>query len=211
MNIVLLGPPGAGKGTQAELIVSRYSLEKISSGDMLRSAIAEKSPLGLKAESYMKSGELVPSSLVTSLVVEKVKSLSSGVLLDGFPRTVEQARSLQDNDINIDKVVVLLVPDEIIVARMSGRLYHPGSGRTYHAISNPPKISGKDDITGEDLVIRGDDKADTVRNRLSVYHEQTSPVINFYKEMAGESKLELFEIDGSVSIDKVTESLYMCL
>lgn len=207
MNVVLLGPPGAGKGTQAKLLVEKLGIVQISSGDMLRNAIAKKTDLGLSAEKFMKSGDLVPSSLVTSLVIEKINSLDSGFLLDGFPRTVDQAEALISSDVHIDLVIVLSVLDDVIVSRMSGRLYHPGSGRTYHTVSNPPKVSGKDDITGEDLVVRPDDQEQTVRNRLSVYHAQTAPVINFYKDKSNLHSIRMCEIDGSYGIDKVSKEI----
>ena len=207
MNIILLGPPGAGKGTQAKLIVEKFALEQISSGDMLRTAISKKSPLGLKAESYMRSGELVPSDLVTELVIERVKSLPGGFLLDGFPRTLDQAVSLQDQGVTIDFVVVVSVPDDVIVTRMAGRLFHPGSGRTYHVLSNPPRISGKDDITGEDLVVRPDDQEETVRNRLKIYHKQTAPVIDFYKSKPGDLGCRVMTVDGSRSIATISKEI----
>ena len=207
MNIILLGPPGAGKGTQAKLIVEKFALEQISSGDMLRAAISKKSPLGLKAESYMRSGELVPSDLVTELVIERVKSLPGGFLLDGFPRTLDQAVSLQDQGVKIDFVVVVSVPDDVIVTRMAGRLFHPGSGRTYHVLSNPPRISGKDDITGEDLVVRPDDQEETVRNRLKIYHKQTAPVIDFYKSKSSDLGCRVMTVDGSRSIATISKEI----
>lgn len=207
MNVVLLGPPGAGKGTQAKLLVEKLGIVQISSGDMLRQAIAKKTDLGLAAEKFMKAGDLVPSSLIISLVVEKINSLESGFLLDGFPRTVDQAEALISSDIRVDLVVVLSVPDDVIVSRMSGRLYHPGSGRTYHTTSNPPKVDGKDDITGEDLIVRPDDQEQTVRNRLSVYHAQTAPVISYYKDKSDLHNIRICEIDGSHGIDKVSEDI----
>ena len=207
MNVVLLGPPGAGKGTQAKLLVEKLGIVQISSGDMLRQAIAKKTNLGLAAEKFMKSGDLVPSSLITSLVIEKIESLESGFLLDGFPRTVDQAEALVASDISVNLVVVLSVPDDVIVSRMSGRLYHPGSGRTYHTKSNPPRVDGRDDITGEDLIVRPDDQEQTVRNRLSVYHAQTAPVISYYKDNSGSHNIRVCEIDGSNGIDKVSSDI----
>lgn len=183
MNIILLGPPGAGKGTQAQNICEKYNIPQISTGDMLRAAVKAGSELGKKAKAVMDSGGLVSDDIIIGLVKERIaeKDCVNGFLFDGFPRTIAQAEALKNDAIKIDNVVEIKVKDEEIVQRMSGRRAHLTSGRTYHIIYNPPKVEGKDDITGEDLVQREDDNEDTVRSRLKVYHEQTSPLVDYYK------------------------------
>lgn len=186
MKIILLGAPGAGKGTQAKFICEQFNIPQISTGDMLRAAVKAGTPLGLEAKSYMDSGGLVPDSVIIGLVSERIKEAdcANGFLFDGFPRTIPQAEAMKAAGVAIDYVVEIDVPDEAIVERMSGRRSHPASGRTYHIKFNPPKIEGKDDETGEPLVQREDDKEETVKKRLNVYHEQTKPLVSYYTEWA---------------------------
>ena len=186
MKIILLGPPGAGKGTQAESICQRYDIPHISTGNMLREAIDAGTKLGLEAKSLMDAGILVSDEVIVGLVEERISSpdCSMGFLFDGFPRTIPQAEALVQRGIAIDAVVEIDVPDDDIINRMSGRRMHPASGRNYHIIFNPPKVEGKDDTTGEDLIQREDDKPDTVRDRLKVYQDQTSPLIEFYSSLS---------------------------
>ena len=183
MKLILLGAPGAGKGTQAQYLTEKYGIPQISTGDMLRAAIKADTQLGRTAKAVMDKGELVSDELIINLVKDRLThdDCSRGFLFDGFPRTIPQAQALIDAHINIDAVVEIDVADAEIIKRMSGRRVHPGSGRTYHLMFNAPKQAGKDDVTGDDLVQRVDDQADTVRQRLSIYHRQTEPLINFYK------------------------------
>ncbi|BBB23689.1 adenylate kinase [Isorropodon fossajaponicum endosymbiont JTNG4] len=183
MNIILLGPPGAGKGTQATNICQKYSIPKISTGDMLRGAVKAGTPLGVEAKKVMDAGGLVSDDIIISLVKERIQTndCENGFLFDGFPRTIAQAEALKTDGVKIDFVVEIQVPDEDIIARMSGRRAHLASGRTYHIVYNPPKVEGIDDITGEELVQRVDDAEDTVRARLEVYHEQTQPLVDYYQ------------------------------
>jgi adenylate kinase len=185
MNVILLGPPGAGKGTQADFICAEFGIPKISTGDMLRAAVKAGTPLGQAAKKIMDAGGLVSDDIILGLVKERIQEsdCARGFLLDGFPRTIPQADGLRAMDVNIDRVVELTVDDEEIVARMSGRRIHPASGRTYHVLHNPPKIAGRDDLTGEPLVQRDDDKEETVRKRLKVYQEQTRPLVDYYKKV----------------------------
>lgn len=186
MRIILLGAPGAGKGTQATFIKEKFNIPQISTGDMLRAAVKAGTPLGLEAKSYMDSGGLVPDAVIIGLVSERIKDAdcANGFLFDGFPRTIPQAEAMKNAGVGIDYVVEIDVPDEAIVERMSGRRSHPASGRTYHVKFNPPKIAGKDDVTGEDLVQREDDKEETVKKRLEVYHSQTKPLVQYYTDWA---------------------------
>ena len=192
MRIILLGPPGAGKGTQAQTLTKAFSIPQISTGDMLRAAIKEGTPLGLQAKAVMDAGKLVSDEIIIGLVKERIAAddCKNGFLFDGFPRTIPQAEALVEAGIEIDGVVELQVPDEKIVKRMSGRRVHLASGRTYHIVYNPPKVEGKDDVTGEDLVIRADDEEATVRSRLEVYHNQTEPLVAFYKKLASEEMVD---------------------
>ncbi len=182
MRLILLGPPGAGKGTQAQFIKEKYNIPQISTGEILRAEIKAQSPMGLKLKSLVDSGQLVPDEIIIQIVAEKIKSpeCRNGFLFDGFPRTIPQAEALKLAGIHIDAVLEIHVPDEEIITRMSGRRVHLASGRTYHVKFNPPKVSGKDDITGEDLVQREDDKEETVKKRLDIYHHQTKPLIDYY-------------------------------
>ena len=200
MRIMLLGSPGAGKGTQAQFITSQFNIPQISTGEMLRAAVMQGTPLGLQAKAIMDAGELVPDQIIIDLVNQRISQPDcvNGFLLDGFPRTIAQAQALEEEGITLDHVIEIHVDDEEIVKRMSGRLTHPGSGRCYHTEYNPPKEAGKDDITGEALVQREDDKEETVRNRLSVYHQQTKPVIDFYRNQTGPTQFDQIEGVGSV-------------
>ena len=186
MRLILLGAPGAGKGTQAAFIREQYGIPQISTGDMLRAAVAAGTPLGLEAKKIMESGGLVSDELIINLVKDRLKQpdCEKGYLFDGFPRTIGQAEAMKDAGIAIDYVVEIDVPDETIVARMCGRRVHPGSGRTYHVEFYPPKTEGKDDLTGEDLIIRDDDKEETVKKRLAVYHDQTEVLVGYYSKWA---------------------------
>lgn len=182
MKIILLGAPGAGKGTQANLIKEKFNIPQISTGDMLRAAVKADSPIGQAAKKIMDAGGLVPDDIIINLVKNRIKEAdcTNGFLLDGFPRTIPQAQAVRDAGIEIDFVLEIEVPDSDIIQRMEGRLVHPASGRTYHKTFNPPKVSNKDDITGEDLIQRQDDRVDTVKKRLAVYHEQTKPLVEYY-------------------------------
>jgi adenylate kinase len=186
MRLILLGPPGAGKGTQAKFITQAYGIPQISTGDMLRAAVKAGSPLGLAAKQVMDSGALVSDDIIIALVKERLKQpdCARGYLFDGFPRTIPQAQAMRDAAVALDYVLEIYVPDEVIIERMSGRRVHPGSGRTYHIVFNPPRIPDRDDVTGEPLVQREDDKEETVRKRLAVYHTQTEPLIAYYSEWA---------------------------
>ena len=186
MRFILLGAPGAGKGTQADFLSARYHIPKIATGDMLRQAAKEETPLGEKIKNIMRSGELVSDDIMIELVKDRISKpdCQNGFLLDGFPRTRAQAQALIENQVPIDYVLEIRVEDEEIVKRLSGRLIHAPSGRIYHSIYNPPKIAGQDDVTGELLLQREDDKEETIRKRLGVYHEQTQPLVDFYKNLA---------------------------
>lgn len=186
MRIILLGAPGAGKGTQATHLREKFNIPQISTGDMLRAAVKACTPLGLEAKAFMDSGGLVPDAVIIGLVSERIKEADckNGFLFDGFPRTIPQAEAMKNAGVGIDYVVEIDVPDEAIVERMSGRRSHPASGRTYHVKFNPPKVAGKYDVTGEDLVQRVDDHEDTVKKRLEVYHSQTKPLVKYYADWA---------------------------
>ena len=189
MRIILLGAPGAGKGTQATFIKEKFNIPQISTGDMLRAAVKAGTPLGLEAKSFMDTGGLVPDAVIIGLVSERIKEAdcANGFLFDGFPRTIPQAEAMKNAGVGIDYVVEIDVPDGVIVERMSGRRSHPATGRTYHVKFNPPKVAGKDDVTGEDLVQRIDDHQDTVIRRLEVYHSQTKPLVDYYANWAKSS------------------------
>jgi adenylate kinase len=184
MRFILLGPPGAGKGTQASFITRKYGIPQISTGDMLRAAIKAGTELGLKAKKLMDAGQLVPDDVIIGLVKSRIKEpdCASGFLFDGFPRTLAQADAMKSAGVQIDYVVEIAVPDEEIIQRMSGRRVHPASGRTYHVKFNPPKVADKDDPTGEPLILRQDDQPETVKERLHVYHAQTQPLIEYFSE-----------------------------
>ena len=186
MRLILLGPPGAGKGTQASYITSAYGIPQISTGDMLRGAIKAGTPLGLAAKKVMDSGNLVSDDIIVALVLERLKAAdcAGGYLFDGFPRTLPQAEAMKNAGVAIDYVLEIGVPDSAIVERMGGRRVHVASGRTYHVKYNPPKVAGRDDATGEDLIQRDDDREETVKNRLAVYHAQTEPLVAWYTAWA---------------------------
>ena len=216
MRVILLGAPGAGKGTQATFIKEKFNIPQISTGDMLRAAVKAGTQLGLEAKSYMDSGGLVPDAVIIGLVSERIKEAdcANGFLFDGFPRTIPQAEAMKAAGVDIDYVVEIDVPDEAIVERMSGRRSHPASGRTYHVKFNPPKVAGKDDITGEDLVQRDDDKEETVLKRLEVYHSQTKPLVNYYVSWAktGDAKApkHLF-IPGLGEVNAIRDQIFAAL
>jgi adenylate kinase len=209
MRIILLGAPGAGKGTQAQFLMGKYGIPQISTGDMLRAAIKAGTDLGNAAKRVMDEGKLVSDELIIGLVKERIaqEDCQGGFLLDGFPRTIPQADAMKEAGIKVDHVIEFDVPDEVIVERMAGRRVHPASGRVYHLKYNPPKNDGKDDETGEDLVIREDDKEETVRHRLSVYHEQTKPLVDYYQNEASESNCQYHKIDGTKGVDVVSQQL----
>ena len=204
-NFILLGPPGAGKGTQADLICDLYQIPKLSTGDMLREAVASGSDLGKQVSSILDSGGLVSDDIIGSLIEERLQmpDCKNGSLFDGVPRTLGQAKILDDMNVSFSHVIEIVVEDDVIVSRMSGRRVHPGSGRNYHIDYNPPKIEGIDDESGEALIQREDDKPETVLKRLDVYHEQTEPLTNFYKEISSKSELVYFSVDGSKSVNEV--------
>lgn len=210
MKIILLGAPGAGKGTQAQFLTKAFDIPQISTGDMLRAAIKAGTELGTLAKSFMDSGKLVTDEIIIGLVKERIAQddCKNGFLLDGFPRTVPQADALKEAGVAIDAVIEIDVADSVIVERMSGRRAHLASGRTYHIAFNPPKVEGKDDETGEDLVQRDDDKAEVVLDRLRVYHEQTAPLVNYYKGVAdADASVKYITIDGTQKIDAVEKEI----
>ncbi len=209
MRIVLLGAPGAGKGTQAQFLMEKFGIPQISTGDMLRSAIKAGTELGKQAKAVMDAGQLVSDDLIIGLVKERVKEddCKAGFLLDGFPRTIPQADAMKENGIDIDHVLEFDVPDEVIVDRMAGRRVHSGSGRVYHLVYNPPKVEGKDDVTGDDLSIRPDDEPSTVRKRLAIYHEQTKPLVDFYQAEAKSGNCQYLTVDGTQAVEAVNALL----
>lgn len=210
MRIILLGAPGAGKGTQAQFITSELGIPQISTGDMLRAAVKAGSPLGKRVEDVMNSGGLVTDEIIIALVKERIAQpdCANGFLFDGFPRTIPQAQAMVDAGIDIDRVIEIRVADEEIVSRLSGRRVHPGSGRVYHVDHQPPKTAGVDDVTGEALVQRDDDKEETVRKRLAVYHEQTQPLVQFYKSLEEkDSGVKLVSIDGQADVQEIRNRL----
>jgi adenylate kinase len=208
MRLILLGPPGAGKGTQAGFIKEAFGIPQISTGDMLRAAVKAGTPLGLAAKKVMDTGSLVSDDVIIRLVKERLQEPDSrkGYLFDGFPRTIPQADAMKDAHVPIDHVLEIDVPDDVIIERMSGRRVHVPSGRTYHVKFNPPAVAGKDDVTGEDLVQREDDREETVRKRLAVYHQQTEPLVAYYKRWAatGDPRAPRYQaIDGTGDVDAV--------
>ncbi|DAB38398.1 MAG: adenylate kinase [Sulfuricurvum sp. GWF2_44_89] len=210
MKIILLGAPGAGKGTQAQFLTKAFDIPQISTGDMLRAAIKAGTELGTLAKSFMDSGKLVTDEIIIGLVKERIleDDCRNGFLLDGFPRTVPQADALKEAGVAIDAVIEIDVADSVIVERMSGRRAHLASGRTYHVVFNPPKVEGKDDETGEELVQRADDKAEVVLDRLRVYHEQTAPLVNYYQGVAAsDTSVKYITIDGTQKIDAVEKEI----
>lgn len=209
MRIILLGGPGAGKGTQSQYICETFGIPQISTGDMLRAAVKAGTPLGIEAKEVMDAGELISDDIIIGLVKERITEADcrDGFLFDGFPRTIAQADAMRDTGVSIDHVIEIAVDDEVIVNRMAGRRVHLSSGRTYHISFNPPQQEGVDNTTGEPLIQRDDDKEETVRNRLSVYHEQTAPLIEYYQ--SNESKelgVGYTKIDGTQSVETVREA-----
>ncbi|HJV95783.1 MAG TPA: adenylate kinase [Albitalea sp.] len=209
MRLILLGAPGAGKGTQANFICQKFGIPQISTGDMLRAAVKAGTPLGLAAKKVMDSGALVSDEIIIGLVKERIAQpdCANGFLFDGFPRTIPQADALKAAGVKLDVVLEIDVPDEAIIERMSGRRSHPASGRTYHVKFNPPKVAGRDDVTGEELVQRGDDKEETVRHRLQVYKDQTRPLVAYYSNWAatGDTNAPKYrKISGTGSVDEIT-------
>jgi adenylate kinase len=216
MRLILLGGPGAGKGTQANFINDRYQIPQISTGDMLRAALKEGTQLGLKAKEYMDAGKLVPDEVIIGLVKERIKEpdCKKGFLFDGFPRTIPQADAMKEAKVPIDAVVEIDVPDEEIIKRMSGRRVHLASGRTYHLIFNPPKEPGKDDKTGEPLIQRDDDKEETVRKRLDVYHAQTEPLVGYYKDWEKSTDpgaAKYIRIEGVGKVEEIRNQIFAAL
>jgi len=213
MRLILLGAPGAGKGTQAQFICEKFGIPQISTGDMLRAAVKAETELGMQAKSVMDSGGLVSDDIIIGLVKERIQQADckSGFLFDGFPRTIPQAEAMEEAGVAIDHVVEIAVDDEEIVARLSGRRVHPGSGRVYHVEHNPPQRDGQDDATGEKLVQREDDQEETVRKRLQVYHSQTSPLIDFYQSMSGESAPQYHKVAGVGSVQEIRELVFTAL
>ncbi|MDA9997547.1 adenylate kinase [Gammaproteobacteria bacterium] len=208
-NIILLGPPGAGKGTQADLVCDLYKIPKLSTGDMLREAVASGSDLGKQVSSILDSGGLVSDDIIGSLIEDRLKmpDCTNGSLFDGVPRTLGQAQILDEMGVSFSHVIEILVKDAVIVERMSGRRVHPASGRNYHVSFNPPIKDGLDDISGEELIQREDDKPETVLKRLSVYHEQTKPLTNFYSDIANKTALNYFSVDGTKGVQEVFEDI----
>ena len=213
MKLILLGAPGVGKGTQAQFITETYQIPQISTGDMLREAVKAETPLGLKVKAVMDRGDLVTDDIIIALVKDRISQpdCKNGFLFDGFPRTIPQADALVDQGIDLDAIVEIAVPFDKIIKRMSGRRVHPGSGRTYHVEYNPPVKEGVDDETGEPLIQREDDQEDTVRDRLKVYEEQTSPLVAYYQAKAASSQLQYFSIEGQGSVVEIKEKVFDAL
>ncbi len=216
MRVILLGAPGAGKGTQAQYITEAFGIPQISTGDMLRAAVKAQTPLGIAAKKIMDEGGLVSDDIIIGLVKERLEhsDCTGGCLFDGFPRTIAQADALRSEGVRIDNIVEIDVPDDEIIRRMSGRRVHPASGRTYHVIFNPPAIAGKDDVTGEDLVQRDDDREETVRKRLTVYHNQTEPLIGYYRNLALDGNTDAprySRIPGIGDVDEIRSSIIAAL
>ncbi len=213
MRVILLGSPGSGKGTQAQFITEKFGIPQISTGDMLRAAVREGTPLGLEAKKVMEAGQLVSDSIILGLIKERIQldDCKNGFLLDGFPRTIAQADGLSEMGISLDYVIEIAVGDEEIIKRLGGRRVHPGSGRTYHVLFNPPRRDNLDDETGEPLVQREDDKEETVRKRLAVYHEQTKPLVVYYQNKAREGLLKYASIAGVGSVEEITGKVLSAL
>ena len=214
MRIILLGAPGAGKGTQAQYICEQYGIPQISTGDMLRAAVKAQSELGKKVEKVMASGGLVTDEIIIALVKARIEEedCKDGFLFDGFPRTIPQASALLESNILIDVVLEIDVQDDEIVKRLSGRRVHLDSGRVYHIVYNPPKNEGFDDVSGEELIQREDDQEETVRNRLKVYHEQTKPLVEYYTQLSSlDSNIRVIKINGLAKVDSIKEEIFKML
>lgn len=216
MRLMLLGGPGAGKGTQSAFVTSKFGIPQISTGDMLRAAVKAGTPLGLAAKKIMDEGKLVPDDIIVGLVKERIKQADSanGFLFDGFPRTIPQAEAMKDAGVKLDYVVEIAVDDPEIIERMSGRRVHPASGRTYHLKFNPPKVPGKDDVTGEDLIQRVDDEEETVKKRLDVYHQQTEPLIAYYSKWSasGDPQAPKYvKVSGIGKVDEIRDRIFAAL
>ncbi|OAI16528.1 adenylate kinase [Methylomonas lenta] len=211
MRIILLGSPGSGKGTQAQFITEKFAIPQISTGDMLRAAVREGTPLGIEAKKVMDAGGLVSDDIILGLIKERItqEDCKNGYLLDGFPRTIAQAEGLEKMGVKLDYVIEIAVDDAEIIQRMSGRRVHLASGRSYHVVFNPPKVEGLDDATGETLIQRDDDTEETVRKRLNVYHEQTKPLVSFYS--APEQKAQFASIEGVGSVSDITAKMLAVL
>jgi adenylate kinase len=216
MRLVLLGCPGAGKGTQAKFIREKFQIPQISTGDMLRAATKAGTPLGQQAKQIMDAGQLISDDIMIQLVKARIAEpdCKNGFLLDGFPRTIPQAESLRENHIHLDYIIEIRVPDSELIKRLSGRRIHPGSGRVYHMVYNPPKVEGQDDVTGEELIQRVDDHEDTIRQRLEIYHQQTEPLVNYYIESARKEPDHdpvLIRIEGVGAVEEVREKIFSAL
>ncbi len=216
MRVILLGGPGAGKGTQANFIKEKFNIPQISTGDMLRAAVQAGTPLGKRAKEIMEAGKLLPDDVIVGLIKDRLQQAdcARGYLFDGFPRTIAQAEALKTEDIPVDFVVEIAVPDEEIIKRMSGRRVHLASGRTYHTVFNPPKVEGKDDLTGEPLIQRDDDHEETVRKRLHVYHSQTEPLIEYYSKLSSAddpAAPRYVRVDGIGSVDEIRKTIFHAL
>lgn len=216
MRFILLGPPGAGKGTQASFICKKYAVPQISTGDMLRAAIKAGTELGMKAKKLMDAGQLVSDEVILDLVKRRIAApdCNGGFLFDGFPRTLAQAEAMKNAGVYIDYVIEIAVPDEEIIQRMSGRRVHPASGRTYHVKFNPPKIADKDDLSGEPLILRQDDRPDTVKERLHVYHAQTQPLIEYYSkwQAAGDAQAPKHcKVSGIGTVEQIRDRIFAAL
>ncbi len=216
MRFILLGPPGAGKGTQASFVTRKYAIPQISTGDMLRAAIKAGSEIGMKAKKLMDAGQLVPDEVILDLVQRRIEApdCAGGFLFDGFPRTLRQAEAMKNAGLQIDYVLEIAVPDAEIIQRMSGRRVHPASGRTYHVKFNPPKIADKDDLTGEPLILRQDDQPETVKARLHVYHAQTQPLIEYYSKQEAENvpKAPKYrKVSGTGTVEQIRDRVFAAI
>lgn len=215
LHLMLIGAPGAGKGTQAERLTQKYHIPQISTGDLLRAEIAKGSPLGISAKQTMETGGLLSDDIIFALVRERLNQpdCAHGFILDGFPRTLAQAKMLQEAHIDIDHIIDINIDDQEIIKRMSGRRIHPASGRVYHIVYNRPKVAGKDDLTGQPLVQRKDDEEQTVKKRLAVYHQQTEPLISYYKNEAAKNPeaLKIHTINGTGNVDEVSKKIVSAL
>lgn len=206
MRIILLGMPGAGKGTQAQIIEEELAIANVSTGAILREVSKSESDLGQKVQTYLNSGQLVPDEIIIEMLVERISKddCNNGFILDGFPRNIEQAKSLDQAGVSIDLVIYLKILEEQIIERMSGRRIHLASGRSYHTTFNPPKVDGKDDLTGENLIQRSDDKPEVIKKRLEVYFNETEPMLDFYNN----KDIQFYEIDASEPVKAVTEKIF---